>query len=163
MPAAAAPDVDAVALHLPAAVAERRALGLPVVVVTPLGGHDGERRLGHLADRRGELGERTRPVLVHAEQEAQLACDPDVPWAVGELGADEHRAERGEPGPLATRVLSSLAVALPVCPSALGAAGVIDGENMQAVAVLEPASHGEDVGGAHAARLPSALEGTVTM
>ena len=160
---AAAADVDAVPGQLTAAVPERRPVVLPVVVVAPLGGPDRECRLDHLADGRSERRERARPVLIDAEQAAQLARDPEVPRAVGELGADKPGAERGEPGPLAARVLPPLAVALPVRSAALGAAGVVDGEHVQAVPVLQPAGHGEDVGSAHAARLPSVLEETATM
>src|SRR5262249_48110230 len=39
-------------------------------------------------------------------------------------------------------------------PAALGAAGVVDGEHVKAVPVLEPAGYSEDVRGAHADRLP---------
>ena len=59
---------------------------------------------------------------------------------------DKPGAERGELGPLAAGMLPALAVAFTVGAAALRAAGVVDSEQEQAVVVLQPAGHFEDVG-----------------
>src|SRR5271166_1669828 len=151
VPGAAAPDIDAVPGERAAAIAQRRALVLPVVVMSALGGSDREGRAGHMADRLGELGECARLVFVDDKELAGLAGNAEVPRAVSEHGADVARVERCDPGPPAARVLAALPVAPAVRSSAALTAGMIDGEHVQAVPGLQPVGYREDVWVVHAA------------
>jgi hypothetical protein len=137
--AAPAPDVDPPAGQGTPAITERRTFGLVEVGMAPLGRQDREGLRDHVASARGELAERTRPVLIHNQQARLPAVDAEVPQAAVQCRKDPVRVIGGVPGPLPARVLTAVSVTRlvwPVRPSAPGQARVINGEEVGTEAFL---------------------------